>query len=504
MYGQPTGAFARTFNYFPVLRAACAALALTAGLALAAAGALAHGPDDNGKGQGKGSAKKIEATGHPAGVHPEVKRFDVTGEGMPSVRGPFPDTENMEFLGQVTAADMGLEKFVGAAAGFLSDIWGWTSEGGEEYAIFGTTSGMAFVCWTDPTDPKFLGIIPTADNAAYGNYWYDVKVYNDHAYWVTEVRNAGIGIMDLNELICEAAERGHSLVATAYWGIDEGEGPEEGYVRAHNISINTAPGLVDRPYLYLTGVSREGADYQNGIMILEIDGDDATNLTLKSMIEAENVDSHDAHIVTYNGPDLAYTDKDILLNFNGGELDVQIWDVSDLDDIALISSFDYLGSGFTHQGWFTEEQDFIILGDEEDELFGISQPRNPNLPDTARTFICNARDLDAVICDNSYDSDAASIDHNLFVKGNKVYQAHYTAGIRVLQINREVGGDKLIESLSEIAHMDTEPRIPNKHMNMNWNVWIGPWGVYPFFDNGTIAASDGLNGLVLMRLDLEE
>jgi hypothetical protein len=49
--------------------------------------------------------------------------------------------------------------------------------------------------------------------------------------------------------------------------------------------------------------------------------------------------------------------------------------------------------------------------------------------------------------------------------------------------------------------MDTEPRLPNRNMNHNINIFIGPWGVFPFFDSGTIAASDGINGLILMRLE---
>ena len=73
------------------------------------------------------------------------------------------------------------------------------------------------------------------------NWWYDVKVYNDHAYWVTEVRTAGVGIKNLNDLECVAADPGTTIEATARWGVDEfdvGPDPVTGYVRAHNIAIN--------------------------------------------------------------------------------------------------------------------------------------------------------------------------------------------------------------------------------------------------------------------------
>ena len=49
--------------------------------------------------------------------------------------------------------------------------------------------------------------------------------------------------------------------------------------------------------------------------------------------------------------------------------------------------------------------------------------------------------------------------------------------------------------------MDTEPRPPNNHMNLNWNIFEGPWGIYPFFNSEKIIASDGL---IVMRLDLPD
>ena len=48
--------------------------------------------------------------------------------------------------------------------------------------------------------------------------------------------------------------------------------------------------------------------------------------------------------------------------------------------------------------------------------------------------------------------------------------------------------------------MDTEPRLPNNNMDHNINIFVGPWGVFPYFDSGTIIASDSLNGLILMKL----
>jgi choice-of-anchor B domain-containing protein len=465
-------------------------------VAVAAGTAWGHDPV---KAKPANNSQRPEALGHSTGADPETKRIETTGQGMPSVKGPFPDTLNMEFLGQVTNADMGLERLVFTGASFLSDIWGWTSPAGQEYAIVGTTSGVVFVRVTDPTNPEYLGIVPTTNPNTTRNFWWDLKSYQNYLYWTTEVNNAGVGIFDLSRLdALTSVAPGTPLAADGRWGVDpvSGTGPDpvSGYIRAHNIAINPAVARA-----YLIGVSKDpniaptfGDD---GIVILDLT--DPLNPVEVSTISGVDIDSHDAQIVTYQGPDLDHFGKEILFNYNGGELNVQIWDVSDPANPMPISAFSYPGASFTHQGWLTEDQSYVLVGDEEDELFGVSDPRNPLLPDTARTYICDARDLDLVECYGSFDSPAASIDHNLFVKGDKVYQAHYTAGIRVLGI----GADGLGRiALSEIAHMDTEPRLPNEHMNHNINIFVGPWGVFPFFDSGTIAASDGLNGLILMSL----
>ena len=108
-----------------------------------------------------GAQKQANSLGHLTGSELEVKRLKKTGKGMPSITGPFPDTDKMLLLGQLTNEEMGVSKLVFTGASFLSDIWGWTSEG-EEYAIVGTSSGVAFVRITDPVNPEFLGLVPTS------------------------------------------------------------------------------------------------------------------------------------------------------------------------------------------------------------------------------------------------------------------------------------------------------------------------------------------------------
>ena len=424
--------------------------------------------------------------GHANSSGLEVKRQKKTGKGMPSIEGPFPDTLNMELLGQLTNEELGVSKLVFTGASFLSDIWGWTSPGGEKYAIVGTSSGVAFARISDPVNPEFLGLVPTTDTTTIRNFWWDIKTYDNHAYWVTEVNGAGVAIFDLKRLDTMSPVSADTTIAenARYRG--------DGYLRAHNISINEESG-----FAYLTGASKNPTDdpkfTDDGVIILDLKVNALAPVEVGQIL---GIDSHDAQIVIYDGPDTEHNGKEIAVIYNGTDLNVGIYDVSDKGKIVTISETSYAGASFTHQGWLTKDRKYMLMGDEEDELFGVSDPKNPDLPKTARTYIWDIQDLDNPVIAGTFDSPAAAIDPNLFVKGNLVYQAHYTAGIRVLEIIDDMNGVRL----SEVAHMDTEPRLPNNHMNHNINIFIGPWGVYPFFEDGTIIASDGLNGLIITKL----
>ena len=213
------------------------------------------------------------------------------------------------------------------------------------------------------------------------------------------------------------------------------------------------------------------------------------------------VDSHDAQVVTYAGPDGSHANKQIAVLSAGFNQHVVTLDVSDPANPVQIGVSNYPGASFSHQGWFDESHTYFFLGDEEDELFGISDPRNPDLPDTTRTYIFDMSNLETPTLLCHFDAPYASIDHNMFVKGDKLYQANYTSGFTVWQIPA-AGPDASADNcgMVEIGHMDTEPRLPNITMNHNINIFVGPWGIYPYFASGKIIVSDGLNGLVIAKL----
>jgi choice-of-anchor B domain-containing protein len=457
----------------------------------------------------------------------EAKRGVNTGRGMPSIRGPFPeDGFGLDFVGQLTNEELGVTRLAGTGAPFLSDIWGWTDADpgsncfGDEYALVGSSSGVSFARITDADGganrdvPVFLGLVPTTNPNTLLNFWWDIKVWDDKAFWTTEVLDQELTMFDLNRL-CDLAEapQGGKLEADAYVDIDLGA---DNYRAAHNITVNVVDDLgnATSPIAYLTGVtSFDRSVSRDPMWMVDLSTIPAGNMNpvvtaAGALFEIQTaqgttvpVDSHDAQVVTYSGPHAAHQGKEIAVLSAGFNQQVVVLDVTNPASPVQIGVSNYPGASFSHQGWFDQSQTYFFLGDEEDELFGISDPQNPDLPDTTRTYIFNMADLSTPTLLCHFDAPYASIDHNMFVKGNKLYQANYTSGITVWEIP-EAGPDSSAANcgMVEIGHMDTEPRLPNITMNHNINIFVGPWGIYPYFASEKIIASDGLNGLIISKL----
>ena len=77
---------------------------------------------------------------------------------------------------------------------------------------------------------------------------------------------------------------------------------------------------------------------------------------------------HDAQCVIYEGPDKRYRGREICFCFNQDH--VAILDVSDKSDIEILKRLDYDAVSFTHQGWLSSDQKYIVFGDEFDEQYG--------------------------------------------------------------------------------------------------------------------------------------
>lgn len=339
-----------------------------------------------------------------------------------------------------------------------SDIWGWTDPTNQrEYAIIGLSNSTAFVDITNPINPEFLGRLNT--NAG-SNSWRDIKVYNNYAFIVADNVGAhGMQVFDLTRLrnVTNAPEIFNA--DTVYTGVDS----------CHNIVINEREAVA-----YLVGCSST-----NGGGPIFIDISNPANPTFLG----DYVDggySHDAQVITYNGPDTDYTGREIYVGSNGNTDKVVILDVTDKTNVIPISDFTYPEAGYAHQGWFTEDQQYFILGDETDELnFGFN----------TKTLVFDFTDLDNPLLSSTYLGPTPAIDHNGYVKGNEYYLSNYRAGLRILDLTNISASTN---SMVETAFFDTYP--PNDDAG-----FTGVWSVYPYFASGNIVISDIEGGLFIVR-----
>lgn len=335
-----------------------------------------------------------------------------------------------------------------------SDVWGWTdSETGKEYAIAAMTNSTAFVDITDPINPVFLGRL---NSNAGNNYWRDVKIYGNYAFIVADnVGNHGMQVFDLTRL--------RDITGP------ETLSPDVVYndvTSCHNIVINEATAVA-----YLVGCN----NYSGGPNFVDIS--DPLNPTSLGGYSLDGY-THDAQVITYNGPDTEYTGKEILVGSNANK--VVILDVTDKSNIIKITEFDYPQIGYTHQGWFTDDQRFFLLGDETDEQnFGIN----------TRTLVFDFQDLDNPSQIDTYYGASSAIDHNGYVQGTDFFMASYRAGMRVLDISNIGGTDN---QLTEIGYFDTYPQN-------NGTAFNGAWSVYPYFASGNIIINDIERGLFVVR-----
>ncbi|CAL2102639.1 Regulator [Tenacibaculum sp. 190130A14a] len=339
---------------------------------------------------------------------------------------------------------------------FVNDSWGWTDPTNDkEYAIVGLRDGTAFIDISDTENPVYLGKLPSVNNI--GSTWRDIKVYSDHAFIVSEASGHGMQVFDLTRL---RNVSNPPATFTADKHFDE-------FGSAHNIVINEQSG-----YAYPVGTSKSGT-YKGGPLFINIQ--DPKNPKSEGGWGTDNY-SHDAQVVTYNGPDTDYTGKEILIGSNENE--VVIVDITDKSNPKNLAKIAYSNVGYVHQGWFTEDQKYFILGDELDEQ---------NFGGKTRTIVFDFTDLDAPTQHFIYNGPTDAIDHNGYVKNNTFYLANYAAGVRFIDIT-SIGS----KSISEVGYFDTYPENNNASFN-------GVWNVYPYFKSGKIVVSDSNRGLFILK-----
>jgi len=358
---------------------------------------------------------------------------------------------NVDLLGHLDLQALG--------GGSGSDSWGWADpETGREYALVGRSTGVTFVDVTEPTRMRVVGTLPRNDLAT---VWADLKVFNDHAFIVADdVGMVGMQVFDLRRL--------RTTIGVEEVIQFEPDRVYREFASAHNIVINEETG-----FAYAVG----GESCSTGAHAIDIN--DPLNPQFAGCLPWPSF-IHDMQCVVYQGPDAEHAGKEICIANTG--ISLAIFDVDNKQDMRQLGSTTYPGLSFSHQGWLTSDQRHFVMGDETDESqFGFN----------TRTIVIDVQDLDAPESSGEYFAATRSIDHNQYVKGSLIYQANYSAGLRILRID-----DAASAELTEVAYFDTMPENNSPSFN-------GAWNVYPFLPSGNILISDFSRGLFIVRSTLD-
>ena len=369
------------------------------------------------------------------------------------------------------------EEFDGAG---VNDIWGWTDpETGDEYVILGKNNGVGFFRVTDPINPVYLGEVPNPSPVP--QTWQDIKVHADHAFWVSESADHGMLVFDLTRLRDKSEPEVYEADAT--YELNDA---------AHNLVINENSG-----FAYLVGGNAGLVvpdQCLSGLHMVDISDPKSPSFTSCYALEggpgtgfrtvgepllmehAPTAYVHDAQCVIYDGPDERYTDREICVN--ASEDVIVVADVTDKVNPSTVGVLQYEGAVYSHQGWFTEDKRFWLANDELDE-----QTNEHN----TRTIVVNLEDLENPTVQYMHLHDLPAIDHNNYVKGDRVFQSNYASGLRVLDVSN------VETELTQVAFFDTYP-------NHDDATFDGTWSNYPYFASGTIAVSGRTEGLFLVRL----
>ncbi len=398
-----------------------------------------------------GLAVSLSLLASPAAAHDSP-------EFMVGVRAPIPasivltPTASTGFTssGVALVGLVPLPEFGGATG---ADCWGYTSGSGREYALMTTRSSMSFVEITDPGRPQIVATLP-----AVNSLWRDVKTYQTYAYWVSEGGD-GVQIADMSQI--------DNGIVTYIGGVFDA-----GTDASHNVAID-----VDAGFLYRTG---GGGGATEGLRIFSL-----ANPAAPVFVGSWNTRYvHDAQIVRYtSGP---FANQEIAFCYSedtsgGGNPGVDILNVTNKGAIVSIGDAFYGSAVFSHQGWLSPDRQYLYLNDELDErAFGT--------PTT--THVLDVSDLTDPTPVASFSAGLPSIDHNLYTKGDLIFEANYRSGMRVFDASNPT-------SPVETAWFDTFPEDDAAEFN-------GIWSVYPYFDSGTVIGSDAERGLFVWRLGARE
>ncbi|MCH8944738.1 MAG: choice-of-anchor B family protein [Proteobacteria bacterium] len=363
-------------------------------------------------------------------------------------------------------------------SGSAADVWGFMDlNSNREYVIVGYDTGTAVFDVTDAENPREVGFIDGESTI-----WRDVKIHqfwnttdnrwNAYAYVSAEDAADGLLVIDLTQLPHRVAQVGNA-----------GNFPAAHNVHLTKSEFSTGLSLTgDSPTLILAGSNLSDGRFRSYSLANPAEpvfvaapatpadqpvGDPLYMHDAASMIVTDA--RKDTQCVNASSSDYC----DVLFDFNESTFD--IWDVTIPASPVRLSRTPYNNARYVHSGWSSEDGQYLFVQDEADEL-------NLGLATTVRIF--SISNLTAPTLAGTWTGPTSAIDHNSFVRGNRLYLSNYTRGLTILDIT---------DSSNPVAagRFDTYPSSDAASFS-------GAWGAYPFLPSGNIAISDADSGFFMV------
>ena len=347
---------------------------------------------------------------------------------------------NVTLLSWLSLDDLGQP-----ASGNGNSCFGYVSPSGREYAVIGLYTGTAFVEITQPGNPLIVGEIPGPQSL-----WRDVKVFQNYCYAVSE-GGGGIQVINLANIDNGVV----TLVNTVN---------DDSTSSTHTLALNPQSG-----YLYRSGGGSQG------IRVYNLNANPAAPQRVGTWSDRY---SHEVSVFSYTsgpaaGRELAY----VCGGFNTGYTSTGLYvvDVTNKANPVLVKYVPYPNSWYAHQVWPSPDGQWLYLNDELDD---------DNLGLTCRTRVFNNSNPLDVTYHGFFTNGETSVDHNLYTRGNLIFESNYRTGLRVFQTTAPGTPTNPVE----IAWFDTWPEDDAAEFN-------GLWNNYPYFPSGVVIGSDIEKGL---------
>jgi choice-of-anchor B domain-containing protein len=325
--------------------------------------------------------------------------------------------------------------------GRYSALWGYTAPNGREYAILGCNTGTAFIDVTESANIHECDFVTGVTSN-----WREMKTVGHYAYVVSEGANSKVQIIDLAYLPDSV-----SLVKTTNF---------TNHSSTHSIQVWGTNKII------LNGCN---SSFGNGVVVLDCtDPLNPTILTKANNQFGGNTDGyvHDCRVW-----------KDTLYTANIYQGWITIFDGRSTpvvaDTLIPFRAFQTNPNPFTHNVAFTYDGKY---------LFSTDETSSPN----GKLKVWNIQDKTNISNVTTWlpTGITTAIVHNVEIYGTWALVAHYTAGIRLINISNPaipIG----------VAWYDSYP-------SNNGSTFNGCWGVY-MMPSKKIIASDMQSGLVVVK-----